>query len=377
MRKRNPIVVMVGPDINGLGGISTVVRLWKNTGLFSSSGVEYLATYSGRQRKLWHLLERLTTFLLMCRKNCKAVYIHTASHRSFYRKSLFLILGRMLRKPVVLHIHPTLFCDFVEDSKGLLRAFMLAVIRRAACLVVLSEEMETRLSALFPEIPIFILPNAVDLQEANKYTAPRREKRTLIFLGLYVPEKGVYDLVDAIKILIGNGFEVSLDFYGTNEIDRLRRYVMDLNLSQYITVNDWIGDSEKFIQLSRSAALVLPSYTEGMPNVVLEAMATKTPIIATRVGGLKELLRHAENAFVAEVRDPQDLSDKIRLCIENEEMRNRLAEAAYRDVAMKYDIRKIHPGFTSIMEWIQNDGKRSPSNKSGLANKKGRRRAAI
>ena len=133
----------------------------------------------------------------------------------------------------------------------------------------------------------------------------------MLYLGQYYESKGVYELVDAMEILLKTRKDIEVDFYGTKEMERFRRYVEEKGLCEKVRINGWIDDDKKLEALSRSTMLILPSHTEGTPNVILEAMATKTPVVSTWVGGLREILKGGENAIIAEVGNPLDLSQKL------------------------------------------------------------------
>jgi Glycosyltransferase len=203
---------------------------------------------------------------------------------------------------------------------------------------------------MFPDKPVFVLTNAVNFQEMADTKGVRRGKDNLLYLGWYIRAKGIYELVDAVEIMVGKGISVHLNFYGTKEIDHLCEYVNNKNLTSYITVSGWIGEKEKLQALYESTLLVLPSHTEGIPNVILEAMATRTPLVATSVGGLKDILRDGENALIVEVNNPTDLSNKICRLLNDDELRRHLAENAYREAAEKYDVRVIKKQFFHIIE---------------------------
>jgi glycosyltransferase involved in cell wall biosynthesis len=221
--------------------------------------------------------------------------------------------------------------------------------------VVLTEEMKRNVESLFPMKPVYFIRNPVNVTTMTNPAAFVRDRNRLLYLGWYTKEKGVYDLVDAVKILRKNGNELKLDFYGTKKVDALRRYVKRQRLGEAVTVNEWIDNHRKLEALYKCAALVLPSHTEGIPNVILEAMATKTPIISTDVGGLKEVLQDGFNAVIAQPRNPVDLSEKIRRCLDNEALMARITENGYKEVKHKYDLEVIIKQFAGIMEHVWHD----------------------
>ena len=87
-----------------------------------------------------------------------------------------------------------------------------------------------------------------------------------------------------------------------------------------------------------------------MPNVILEAMATNTPIVSTLVGGLAEVLRDNVTAVVAREKDAADLACKIKLCLDDPDLRKRIADNAYQEAISKYDIKVLKEEITAILE---------------------------
>jgi len=180
--------------------------------------------------------------------------------------------------------------------------------------------------------------------------AVQRKPGHVLFLGWYMKRKGVYELVDALGMLLENGHDVSSDFFGTKEIEELRAYVSKRGLSEKIRINGWIGEEGKRDALYGCEMLALPSHTEGVPNVILEAMATKTPIVSTLVGGLKDILRDGENAVIAEAENAQDLSRKILAVLQDRELAIHIADNAYREACEKYDLPVIKARFQAILD---------------------------
>jgi glycosyltransferase involved in cell wall biosynthesis len=343
---------MVGPDISELGGISRVVKIWKENGLFDKLNVTYISSSAGQSSisKLSILLCGLFRFISLVKEN-RLTYIHTAVDTSFYRKSLFFCISILFNIPILLHIHPSAFINFIEQAGKIERKYILFLLHRVSYFVVLTDEMKNGMEAMLPDKVVFVLRNPVSIQEMSRGSELRAENK-LLYLGWYVREKGVYELVDAIGIIKNKDIKVGLDLYGVKGRTQLERYVKEKGLTDIIEVNGWIEHKEAVSALYAHTMLVLPSHTEGIPNVILEAMATKTPIVATSAGGMKEILRDGENALIAEVNNPVDLSKKICQLLEDNDLRTYLAENAYRDAIEKFDIRIIKKKFTRIIESV-------------------------
>jgi len=347
MKKR---ILIVSPHITGLGGISKVLSIWHDADFFAGHEVACIPTTNDSIKS-----KLLVALLAFCRclarlSGVDTVYIHCAAYTSFYRKSVFILLAALFRKQCILHIHPNEFYDFIKNLPPLRRKYSLYALSKVNLFVVLTEELQGRISEMFPAKPVHVLRNAVNIQEMQGIRKVERGNRNLIYLGWYVREKGVYELVDAIGLLRGKGTEVHLDFYGTKQVEQLAEYVRKKNLDDLIRVNGWIQGKDKLRALHASTLLVLPSHSEGIPNVILEAMATKTPIVATSVGGIKEVLRDGENALIAKVNDARDLSEKIARMLEDGELRSLLAANAYQEAEEKYSVPVIRKSLRKIIE---------------------------
>jgi glycosyltransferase involved in cell wall biosynthesis len=351
--RKNYKIIMLGPALDGLGGISRVAKIWKESSFFSGLNVRYFETVKDRPvNRLFFLIKGLVGYTLALIPECLFVHIHTSSYNSFWRKSLFIWIALLFRAKILLHIHPSHFYQFFSECRGLEKRFIYFLLKRIDLFVVLTEEMKKNIQKLLPDKKIIMLRNPVEVKKMKNAGNYNRLPDHLLYLGLYIRKKGVYELVDAIEILLRKGVSIQADFYGAKKIEKLRSYVKDKGLTEKIHINGWINDVDKIKVLYECTALILPSHSEGIPNVILEAMATKTPIISTLAGGLREILRDGENAIIAEVNNPKDLSEKILKCLENKELRERIAANAYRNVCIQYDVKVIKQDFVKIVEWL-------------------------
>lgn len=312
--------------------------------------MDYVASTCDLYKSRWlSMAKGLCRYLIRIFRDSDVVYVHTSVSSSFLRKSLYIILARIFRRKIVLHIHPSRFVDFLSNQSGIARVYSSFILGQIHSFIVLTDEMKTRMASFSKGKTIFVLRNPVNVSLlANRENVERREN-AILYLGWYVREKGIYDLVDAIGILKNRVKGVYLCLFGTKEINALKNYVAGKGLNDCIVVNGWIGDEEKIRQFHSTTLLVLPSHSEGIPNVILEAMATKTPIVSTLVGGLKEVLRDGENALIAVVNDPADLSEKIERLLRDKGLRDRLSDNAYREVLELYDVKVIQERFREIM----------------------------
>jgi glycosyltransferase involved in cell wall biosynthesis len=235
------------------------------------------------------------------------------------------------------------------NLSGYKKKFSFFLLHKVTTFIVLTESMKEKFSCLFPKKAVYVLQNPVNIKLLKNSRNCRREQHQLLYLGWFIPEKGIYDLVDAAEILVKKGIEFQLYFFGRKQRNELVKYVEAKKLNSVIQVGNWISDDEKIDFLYRSTMLILPSYSEGIPNVILEAMATKTPIVSTHVGGLSEILTDNYNAVITLPGNPERLSFDIQRMLEDDQFRNQLARNAYNDARKKYDIAIVKESFKNII----------------------------
>ena len=101
--------------------------------------------------------------------------------------------------------------------------------------------------------------------------------------------------------------------------------------------------------LNECSIFVLPSYHEGTPRSVLEAMATARPIITTDVPGCRETVIDGENGFLVPARNSTVLAEKMITLIENDKLRETMAEKSYRLCMEKYDVHKVNNSINEVV----------------------------
>jgi glycosyltransferase involved in cell wall biosynthesis len=138
--------------------------------------------------------------------------------------------------------------------------------------------------------------------------------RTLLFVGRLHPQKGVMVLLDAFRQIATEAPDVQLVMVGSGPLaGEAKAWIVAHNLQSRV---HWLGPRNDVPSLMRSAtALVLPSLWEGMPNVVLEAMAARLPVVATAVDGTRELLADGVTGWLCEAGSSVALTDQIRAAI--------------------------------------------------------------
>lgn len=150
-----------------------------------------------------------------------------------------------------------------------------------------------------------------DIPQKNSYYISRTKTIQIISIGRFHWIKGYHHALDALCLLQKKGipFHYTIIAGGANE--EILFQVNDLELEQHVTIIPGLLHAEVFKKLAESDIFLLPSIEEGIPNVMLEAMAVGVPVICSDSGGIKEVIQHGYNGYLFRNRDVQDLANQI------------------------------------------------------------------
>ena len=124
------------------------------------------------------------------------------------------------------------------------------------------------------------------------------QDKIILFLGFITELKGVFDIPDIAKKIIEHNSNVKFVLAGSGEIEKLQAIIEKKGISQYFSFPGWIKKEEKEKLLQEADIFFLPSYTEGMPMSILEAMGYGLPIVTTNVGGIPQLVENGKNGYM-------------------------------------------------------------------------------
>lgn len=271
----------------------------------------------------------------------QVIHLHSADDGSFYRKTIFTFLSKAFGKTVVFHLHGAHFEAFRHKSKfhiWLVRK----VLNRADAIVVLSEQMKLLVARFCDNRAVHVLPNPIQLPDRiDRSEKSAKERVNLLFLGEIGQRKGVYDLLRAVASLSEETKNrILLHVCGNNEIEQARTMASELKLDECCIVHGWVDGDQKKHHLTAADVFLLPSYAEGLPVSILEAMAYSLPIISTNIAGIPEVVRTGVNGVLIEPGDVQALADAISLLASDDNLRLEYGTNS-RKMVEKHDVRKV------------------------------------
>jgi glycosyltransferase involved in cell wall biosynthesis len=197
-----------------------------------------------------------------------------------------------------------------------------------------------------PAEKMIIIPNAIDPAEFPAITpADHRRPYPILFLGRLDPIKDVPTLVDAVSRL--NGL-VHLDIFGEgSDRSRIEKRIAERNLSSQLTLHGQIDRPQTV--LSGAGILVLPSLAEGFGLVLIEAMASGIPVIATDVPGIRDVVQHNQTGLLVPPSNPAMLAAAIQQLVEDQNLRQRLISAASTQVRQRWTWDAILPQYLRLL----------------------------
>ena len=336
-------IVMIGSSRATHGGISTMVNVYFASGLFDRWDAEYLETHcdGSKLAKAWQAAKSWLAFMgRLATGSVALLHVHIASDASFWRKSLFILPAHALGVPYLLHHHGGDFPRFYAERCGpRVQRFLRFLYREAQAVIALSDEWRAAIAGVIPEARTVVVPNPVEIPAH----AAALDGERVLYLGVLKEAKGVYELLEAWRSVTAGHPRARLTLAGSGEIDRVRRAADDS-----VETPGWTSGAAKAALLDSASVFVLPSHFEALPMAVLEAMAAGLPVVATRVGGIPDVIVDGCEGILVEPRDPAALARAIEGLLSDPARRAAMGAAARRRAQETFSAEAIVPRIESI-----------------------------
>lgn len=328
---------MVGPDRSVHGGISGVVNNYYEAGLDQKIDLTYIGTMVDGS-KLRKLLKAAQAYIRFCVKlpGSSIIHVNMASDSSYYRKSVFIRTARRLHKKIIIHQHGGDFQTFYREQlsdKG--RERLQETLAMGDAFLVLAPVWKEFFSQIIGEEKIMVFPNAVKIP---KLTDKQYGQHKILFLGRICREKGIQELLDALLELTQEYPDLHLYLGGVWEDAGLRKLAREH--AGQITYLGWVTGEEKRKSLEMCDIFVLPSYFEGQPVSVLEAMAAGCGVIASGVGGIPQMIEDGKTGILTEPGNRESLRKGLSEALRDAEFCRSLGQNARQKVERDFSIEK-------------------------------------
>ena len=312
-------ILFLGIDYSARGGVAAVESAYKSF----IHPFNFISTVcdGSKLRKILILIIAIFKFVFfLLFKECKIVHVHGASNASFWRKRIFINIAKVFGKKIVYHIHGGGFEKFTNNHEKSVRK----TLNKCDCIVALSEYWKDYFTQTLDCKSVFVIKNVIPAPQIDRKP---HKKFVLLFMGLLVKEKGIYDLVEILgeyKNEYKDNLELIIGGNGNDKI--LNEAIVSRNVESFVHYVGWVSGQKKNDLFNTADAYILPSYIEGVPISILEAMSYGLPIISTRVGGIPEIVSEGKNGLLFDAGDKKSMKECIDIMLENKDMRTAMGE---------------------------------------------------
>lgn len=257
------------------------------------------------------------------------VHVNMAERLSFFRKSIVILFSRLIGLPVILHLHAAQLHHFYARLPSVLRAYTRWTFSKASKIIVLGETAKK-----FVIADLKIAPDKIEivLNGVPEPTCPRapysvtHNKTRVMFLGNLSERKGVSDLLNAIaKSQAFQEGKAEAVFVGAEEIEFYQNKAKYLGISNMIQFTGWADQKQAAQWMATADILALPSYDEGLPLVILEALSNQVAVLCTPVGEISNNLKSDENSLFVSPGNIEEITQAIDKLVLDKTYREHIA----------------------------------------------------
>ena len=249
-----------------------------------------------------------------------------------------ILLAKYLKKSVVISARGT---DINLYPKYLLRKrLIIYALKKADRIISVCEALKKRIVELgIDESKVIVIPNGVDtklfyhldnLSVRKKLNLPK-DKKIILSIGHLIEGKGLHYLIEAIYKLIINhkAKNILLLIIGEGPYrKRLESKIKELNLNSYVRLIGEIANEKLVYWYNTADIFCLASSREGWPNVIFESLACGIPVVATKVGGIPEVIKSDEYGLLVQRQDPKEIAETLEKALRKKWNKDKLIEYA-------------------------------------------------
>ena len=322
-------VLITTPRLYKKGGVAGYYNVIKkyltiNYALFEVGSLDSTQKY----KEVFRIFNDIKNFRKVLKKNkFDLVHINPSFHfKSLIRDAVFLIIAKKNDIPIITFFHGW---DINHEKKieHYFKPLFKKVYNLTDAFIVLSSQFKNKLRIWGFKQPIYVEFNPIDDEllvefDINKMVEVRIQKNkiNILFLARIIKEKGIIETLLTIKELQSQKMSVSLIIAGDgpylNEAKQLAQK-LDIKNCNFL---GYIQGEQKREVFKNSNLYIFPSYGEGLPLSLLEAMAFGLPVVTRPVGGIKDFFEEGKHGFLSESKDPKVFADLIKKILEDENL---------------------------------------------------------
>jgi glycosyltransferase involved in cell wall biosynthesis len=280
-------------------------------------------------------------------------------HSGFPTGPLGYWLKIALGIPYIMTLHGGEVPGFLPEEVGVLHRILAPATRvvwdAAASVIAVSEGLRDLSLQAIPSVDIQVIPNGVDCQYFSP--PPTCQERDgpvrMLFVGRVVRQKGLSYLLDALATMKGQG---TTDWYlkivGDGPMrPRLEMQAAECGIAEQVEFTGWLPFEQVPVEMRSAHLFVLPSIVEGMPLVLLQAMACGLPVVATQVPGSVDLVHPGRNGLLVPHKNPVALAEALTRLLANESLCHEMRKHS-REIALTMDWSEIAGSYYALYQAV-------------------------
>jgi glycosyltransferase involved in cell wall biosynthesis len=258
------------------------------------------------------------------------------------------------------YVLPSIFLSLIRKNVGTFVAqkpnFVFMILSRlnlliSKVLIIESDDVAKKWNILKHKNKIYNGGLYVDSEFSYKKNINER-KKLVGYIGRLSKEKGVLNLLYAIPDVLNDIKDLKFLIAGSgNLFEDISKFVNDNDLSGDIDFIKWIPHNELSKYLNQLTLLVLPSYTEGLPNIVLESMACGTPVLATSVGGIPDVVINNQTGFILNDNTPKSIEKNIYNILNYKKL-DEISKNSIKKIENDYSFKKANERWKLIIDYL-------------------------
>ncbi len=357
-------VVLFGPSLDAVSGVSTHVRM-----LFASDlarDYELLHFQVGSEGRREGALQKIMRFtlspfqlvLFLVRTGAEVVHLNASlDQKAYWRDLVYAMVARALGRRVVSQIHGGAMPQDFFRSNAILTWVLRRFLVKSDVVTVLSSAELAAYRAFDERIRVHLVPNAIDpagfagCVRTHNTNAPLK----LVYVGRLVRAKGLFEVIEAMRELKRAGREFSLSIAGDGPDQRaLMEFSKRAGLGDSIRFLGRVLDADKWRLWFDSDVFVFPSYMEGLPYSLLEAMAAGCVPITTPVAAIPDVMRNRVHGLFIPVRNASALALAVAQLDDDRAGLRQMAEEARRRALEHYTLTRLADDFRKLYQCCLN-----------------------
>ncbi|MBA7485999.1 D-inositol-3-phosphate glycosyltransferase [subsurface metagenome] len=350
-------IIFIGATPPPYHGVTIFNRKMLNSKLCDVFNISHLDTSDHRSLDnlgkfdLLNVLLAVKNFIVLAFRILKLkpdlVYLPISQNIAYLRDGLFILLSKCFsRAKVVIHLHGSYFKQYYDESNWVIRKFIDLTMKKVDTAIVLGDSLKYIFNKWLKNCKV--VPNGTDYaSDISKKKLGQNRDIIISYLSNLTESKGVLDILEAANIIINRykikNIKIKFAGYWRDEKFKAKvfKFIETNQLDNYVIFAGFIIGREKEKFLMGTDIFVFPSWNEGQPLVILEAMAAGCPVIAIKdIGAIPETVIDGETGILVEKQNPEEIAKAIVYLIENPDIRVKMGLAARKRFEENYTIDK-------------------------------------